>query len=175
MKIYKETRNMIGQEFGGNRFFDYTKFGILGHDGTDFGCPTGTPIYFGGEKGMVYETKWGSGGGNILHIIEERDGKTYKHQYGHLKKFLCSIGDEITRGDVIALSDNTGSNTTGPHLHRGLYEVEETRNAYQIKNYDNGYLGAIPIEWDIFVLDTLDRSALIKQVLKTFIKTLRFK
>lgn len=175
MKIYKETKDRCGQGFGENLNPIYKACNMLGHDGYDFQCPTGTPIYFGGEKGIVYDTKWGEGGGNILHIIEERDGKTYKHQYAHLKKFLCAVGDTVEKGDPIAVSDNTGKNTTGSHLHRGLYEVSEKRNYYQVLDNNNGYFGAIPIEWDKFVLDTLDRSALIKVVLKTIIKNIRFK
>lgn len=38
--------------------------------------------------------------------------------YGHLSKTLVKAGDMVKRGDLIALSGNTGR-TSGPHLHWG--------------------------------------------------------
>lgn len=38
--------------------------------------------------------------------------------YGHLSKTLVKAGDIVKRGDLIALSGNTGR-TSGPHLHWG--------------------------------------------------------
>jgi hypothetical protein len=39
--------------------------------------------------------------------------------YGHLSKTLVKKGDMVKRGDLIALSGNTGR-TSGPHLHWGM-------------------------------------------------------
>ena len=37
--------------------------------------------------------------------------------YLHLSKILVSAGQRVTAGQPIAISGNTGRNTTGPHLH----------------------------------------------------------
>jgi len=46
-------------------------------------------------------------------------GHDIKTLYGHLQKILVALGQNIERGQVIALTGNTGS-STGPHLH---YEI----------------------------------------------------
>ena len=48
-------------------------------------------------------------------------GYGYKTIYAHLSKLLVRQGQKISRGDIIALSGNTGA-STGPHMH---YEVHK--------------------------------------------------
>jgi murein DD-endopeptidase len=63
--------------------------------------------------------------GEITAIGEEpRGGKyiTIRHgaftvTYRHLSKILVCKGMKVNAGDIVALSGNTGSRTTGPHLH----------------------------------------------------------
>jgi len=54
--------------------------------------------------------------GNLV-VIDHGHGRVTK--YGHLKKLLVKRGQQVKRGDVIALLGNTGK-STGPHVH---YEV----------------------------------------------------
>jgi murein DD-endopeptidase len=49
------------------------------------------------------------------YIVIEHDNKV-RTRYLHLSKFLVKKGQRVTRGQVIALSGNTGA-STGPHLH----------------------------------------------------------
>lgn len=57
------------------------------------------------------------GGGNTLEI---QSGKIYQW-YSHLSKSLVKAGDSIKAGQKIAVSGNTGTNSTGPHLHYQLF------------------------------------------------------
>ena len=40
--------------------------------------------------------------------------------YGHLSVITAKVGQEVSAGDVVGLSGNTGS-STGPHLHVAVY------------------------------------------------------
>lgn len=84
------------------------------HNGIDFGAPSGTPIY-AAESGNVIVAKYTSGYGNTV-IIDHGNGLWTL--YGHIKNggILVNEGDQVKRGDKIALVGSTG-NSTGPHLH----------------------------------------------------------
>jgi len=82
------------------------------HNGTDFATPVGAPIYSTGD-GKVISVKNHPYAGKYLVI--EHNG-VYKTRYLHLSKFLVKNGQQVKRGDKIALSGATGR-LTGPHLH----------------------------------------------------------
>lgn len=90
----------------------YTKF----HEGLDFACPVGTPIYASGN-GEVEIAESGESGYGICLNVNHRNG--YKTKYAHLSKMAVRHGQEIKRGQLLGYSGNTGL-STGPHLH---YEV----------------------------------------------------
>jgi murein DD-endopeptidase MepM/ murein hydrolase activator NlpD len=82
------------------------------HNGTDFAVPTGTEVV-APEAGVITGAGTGSGGeGN--YVILNANGMV--HKFFHLSKILVQNNDQVTAGEVIALSGNTG-HSTGPHLH----------------------------------------------------------
>lgn len=85
------------------------------HEGMDFTCNVGTPVYATGD-GVVKMSEWHSGYGYCIDIDH---GYGYITRYAHLSKLLVQKGQSVKRGDRIALSGNTGK-STGPHVH---YEV----------------------------------------------------
>lgn len=85
------------------------------HAGMDFTAPVGTDVYATGN-GKVEFVGWKQGYGNTVVVSH---GFDYTTLYAHLSKPLVYVGQQVTRGDVIALVGNTGK-STGPHLH---YEV----------------------------------------------------
>ena len=85
------------------------------HEGMDFTAPTGTDVYATGN-GTVSFSGWRQGFGNCV-IIDH--GFNYESLYAHLVKSLVRPGQQVKRGDIIALVGCTGK-STGPHLH---YEV----------------------------------------------------
>jgi hypothetical protein len=81
--------------------------------GTDFSCPTGTPIRAIGD-GVVRERLTATDFGRYISI-DHPDG--LRSRYGHLSEWSAVVGQIVLRGQVIALSGNTGTASTGPHLH----------------------------------------------------------
>ena len=57
--------------------------------------------------------------------IEHADG--YTTRYGHLSKFLVTLGQQVAQGDTIAISGNTGY-STGAHLHFEIRQGGGFRN-----------------------------------------------
>nr|WP_153662010.1 peptidoglycan DD-metalloendopeptidase family protein [Shewanella intestini] len=82
------------------------------HNGTDFAVPIGTPVLATGD-GVVTLTRNHRYAGKYIVIQHNSKIRT---RYLHLSKFKVHKGQHVKRGQVIALSGNTGR-TTGPHLH----------------------------------------------------------
>jgi len=86
------------------------------HNGTDLGCPEGTPVQAAGNgKCIVAEVE--SGYGNIVRIDH---GNGIVTGYAHLSVMKVQVGATVTKGQVIALSGSTGIGT-GAHLHFEVY------------------------------------------------------
>lgn len=95
------------------------------HSGQDFAVPIGTKVE-AAHKGTVVKAGPNGGGdgpayGNAI-VIKHSNG-TYS-QYAHLSKIQVHIGEQVKKGEKIALSGNTG-NSSGPHLH---FEIRTTPN-----------------------------------------------
>lgn len=82
------------------------------HKGVDWACPTGTAIN-ASCGGKVVRAGWFSGYGYCVEIAHSNGTHT---RYGHLSKVLVSVGDNVSQGERVALSGNTGD-STGPHVH----------------------------------------------------------
>lgn len=101
----------------GRRVNPITLKGEQMHNGTDFRAKTGTKV-LAQFNGTVLSTGYDYSIGNYVRLSH---GDGIVTIYGHLSKVLVSEGDTVTQYGVIALSGNSGANTTGPHLHLGLY------------------------------------------------------
>ncbi|EFK95419.1 peptidase, M23/M37 family [sediment metagenome] len=86
------------------------------HFGTDFGAKRGTPV-MSVEDGVVIFV--GSEGGYGKTVKVKHSGG-YMSLYAHLDGFRVNVGDNVSKGEVIAYSGNTGT-SSGPHLHLGIY------------------------------------------------------
>ena len=86
------------------------------HNGTDFATPTGTKVLTTGD-GVVSRVGNHRFAGRYIDI---KHGGEYKTRYLHLHRILVQKGESVKRGQVIALSGNTGR-STGPHLHFELH------------------------------------------------------
>jgi murein DD-endopeptidase MepM/ murein hydrolase activator NlpD len=120
----------VTQGFGEHKD-DYTKFGLVGHDGIDFALPEGTAV-LAADSGAVALAGDGAYGTTI--VIDHSWGRSY---YGHLESTQVVRGQRIQMGEQIGLSGHTGE-AEGPHLHFGI----KPRKV----NMDNGYFGKIDPE-----------------------------
>lgn len=74
--------------------------------------------------GVVETAKWMGAYGNAIKI----NHGAFTSFCAHLKSFYVKAGDRVTEGQVIALSGNTGTLTTAPHLHFGIYVDGESKD-----------------------------------------------
>lgn len=99
----------------------------LPHPGIDISAIQGTSI-LAAAKGRVTRSGWVVGYG---YTIEIDHGFGYMTLYGHASKLIAQRGQEVKRGDVIALVGSTGI-ATSAHLH---YEVHVNGVAQDPKNF----------------------------------------
>lgn len=85
------------------------------HNGTDFACRYGEPIYASAPGKVVISSvdPWGS------LVIEIQHSKGISTRYLHQQKNLVEVGDIVARGEQIAECGATGY-ATGSHCHLGL-------------------------------------------------------
>ncbi len=87
------------------------------HTGLDISGSLPRPLY-AAEDGIVTISGWNSGGYGYQVMIEHPNGM--KTRYAHASKLFVNVGDEVKRGEVIAMMGSTGR-STGPHIHFEVY------------------------------------------------------
>lgn len=92
-----------------------SRFGYRGkrhHHGIDVAAPVGSPIA-AARDGVVQFTGWQAGYGWLV-IVDH--GESLTTWYGHASKILVRVGQQVSKGKVIALVGTSGE-VTGPNLH----------------------------------------------------------
>lgn len=102
------------------------------HEAVDIGVPEGTNVYACAD-GVVTTASYSDSAGNMV-VIDHGNGLVSK--YFHNKELKVAAGDTVTKGQIIAISGNTG-NSTGAHLHFGIYSNGTAVDPLGFK-YDNG-------------------------------------
>ncbi len=123
------------------QYFGYTKFALSGayngskHNGVDMGTPVGTKIYapLTGTVRNIGNTdlvpgcySWGK-----WVLIDHPNGLS--SMFAHLSQISVAPGQQVTTGQIIGYSGNTGY-STGPHLHYTVY-VSDGVNVQQFNQY----------------------------------------
>ena len=89
---------------------------LQSHQGVDYAIPEGSRV-FATADGVVKEIKLRNSTSGQTVVIDHGSG--YETLYSHLSKISVRKGQQVRRGDIIALSGDTGL-SLAPHLH---YEV----------------------------------------------------
>ncbi len=84
------------------------------HTGVDIACGFNNEIY-AADSGKVSTAQGGWNGGYGNYIIIDHGGGQ-QTLYGHLTRIDVSVGDTVSKGQVIGLEGSTGR-STGAHLH----------------------------------------------------------
>jgi hypothetical protein len=121
----KKTVTPLTSEFWNNTSQDY---GVVNniykktghHIGTDFPCPTGTPIVARAD-GELISAEYGDVTGAYCIFEFEWNGRKYQERYLHLSA-TWPLGS-YKQGETIAETGNTGM-STGPHLHVDTFKDE---------------------------------------------------
>ena len=82
------------------------------HKGVDFASDAGADV-LSVASGIVTWSGPREGYGNLVEI---NHGNGYITRYGHAARTLVTVGDEVERGQAVAVVGSTGR-STGPHLH----------------------------------------------------------
>lgn len=112
-----------GLPLGGWISRDFTKE----HRGIDIAAKEGTEIKATAD-GVVKFAGWDETFGNLIILKHKED---FESHYGHNQKNLVRAKQEVKKGEVIALSGNTGR-STAPHLH---YEIRKDNKSVNPWNY----------------------------------------
>jgi murein DD-endopeptidase MepM/ murein hydrolase activator NlpD len=93
------------------------KNGLQPHSGVDWAMPTGTPIP-AIANGTIVLQQFSKVLGNVsVQRVMSNDQKIWYVGYCHLRAEGLEVGTRVKEGDTIGFVGNTGSASSGPHLH----------------------------------------------------------
>lgn len=109
------------------------------HYGLDFAVNTGTPVYATADGVIEIARKSKAGSGNFMRIQHDFG---FASSFSHLKTFKVKAGDLVEKGQLIAISGNTGA-SSGPHLHYEVRFVGRALNPLTFVKWDNDNFDSI--------------------------------
>ena len=114
-------RQPFDPKFITGRFGTLSEFrrarGMQAHSGVDWARPEGTPIP-ALASGTIVLQQFSQVLGNVSVLrVMGNDKKLYYIGYCHLKAEGLEVGQKVKEGDTIGFVGNTGSASSGAHLH----------------------------------------------------------
>ncbi len=94
------------------------------HAGVDVPVPTGTEVV-AVEEGVVTFAGWTESAGFMISIAHDGGWTT---RYAHLSHTRARVGEHVVPGETIAYSGDTGTMTTGAHLHFEIWNGKSPMN-----------------------------------------------
>ena len=180
--IAPTTKGWTSQKFGMNPG-GFNPAG--GHTGEDIAIPVGTPLVAMAD-GVVVHSGYFTGAYNsnpwwiqpsFAGFVVTVDYGAYLSHYAHCNGSPVLKGQRVKQGQLVAYSGNTGSATTGPHLHwevmpngwnfnNGRYGRINPRSLMSIQapsTQETDDMAAVPqAEWSavVAILQSLDRNVI---------------
>ena len=105
------------------------------HKGIDISCKNETLLATennGKVVGVNHNANTG-GGKSVTIEYNREDGSKVQATYMHMSSIDVKVGDTVNAGQKIGVSGNTGTRTTGPHLH---FEVKTIASDGTKRNID---------------------------------------
>lgn len=112
--FYRPTRGMISSSFNSD----------VCHNGIDIAANPNESVLATLDGTVIWSTYSAQNG----YVIGIQHSKDLVSIYKHCGSLLKSEGEIVKAGEVIALVGNTGTNTTGPHLHFELWHKGRALN-----------------------------------------------
>lgn len=120
-----------------------------GHSGLDIGIVTGTPLYALWE-GIVrwVDVDTASNGGYGLYVRINYPQLGFDSMFAHCSEVKVKAGDSVSRGQLVALSGNTG-NSTGPHLHLEIRmkQADDVTDRLGVGPFGRGQVDPLAVLW----------------------------
>ena len=110
------------------------------HRGIDLRAKRKTPVYATADGVVKFVESRNRG--NFGRVVKISHNYGFETVYGHLNKTNVKLGDIVKKGDIIALSGNSGR-STGPHLH---YEIKYASMVLNPKNF---------MKWNLKTYETI--------------------
>ncbi len=108
------------------------------HNGVDYTVPEGTRV-FATADGVVKDITTRNTGSGLTLVLEHEGG--YETTYSHLFKTTVRRGERVRRGDIVALTGNSGL-SFAPHLH---YEIKF--NGLRVDPIHYFFMDLTPVEY----------------------------
>jgi prefoldin subunit 5 len=161
-----KSKYKITQAFGVNEEY-YKKFGLKGHEGIDL-IPTGTVwdvlsladgvvVLDDDSVGSVTSDPYGK----IVTIWHPK--LNLATMYCHLEQNYVTHGQTVAKGERIGTMGKTG-NSTGPHLHLNVFQVDETGVRLNRNNGYNGGIDPLPLLQAEETPEQIDLQKLVDQL-----------
>ena len=134
------------------------------HPGSDMRAKYGTPVHATAEGVVEYAGLHRRSGYGKLVIIDNNYG--FKTYFGHLSKIKVKAGQIVKKGDVIALSGNSGL-SNGPHLHYEVRFIARPLNPYwfikwNVNNFNEIFQKEKKVPWQSLIA-TISKIKLAKK------------
>lgn len=99
-----------------------------GHYGNDYVMKENSPVFASAGGYIVFADYTPNYGYSIIINHQEN----YVTKYLHCSSLLKKNGDIVRQGELIALSGNSGSESTGPHLHFEIWKDGKPINPSEV-------------------------------------------
>jgi len=123
------------------------------HPGSDLRAKYGTPVYATADGVVEYAGYHRKSGYGRLVILDNNFG--FKTYFGHLSKVKVKAGQFVKKGDLIALSGNSGL-SNGPHLHYEVRFIARPLNPYwfikwSVNNFNEIFQKEKKVPWQSLI------------------------